>query len=178
MADEARPIDVSESLRDVMRSYPQGVTVVTARVNEKLWGMTASSFISASLNPPLVLVSIMKNSVTYDAFMKAKNFAVNMLADDQKSVSDRFAGRVVMRDRFEGLKYYFDLTDSPIIYGVVGYIECEKWKDVDAGDHTVLIGRVLNAKKLARKVPLVYFSQQYTTIVPPEYSTPAVDIMW
>jgi flavin reductase (DIM6/NTAB) family NADH-FMN oxidoreductase RutF len=171
-------LNVQESLKEVMRAYPQGVTVVTAKANGKLWGMTASSFICVSLEPPLVLVSMMKNSVTYEAFVKANFFAINLLGDDQKSVSDRFAGRVSLKDRFEGLKYHVDISDAPIIQGVIGYIECRKWREYDGGDHTLMIGEVINAKKLNRKSPLIYYAQQYTSLAHPEFFPTTAELMW
>jgi flavin reductase (DIM6/NTAB) family NADH-FMN oxidoreductase RutF len=169
---------MQQALKDVMRAYPQGVTVVTARDELGLTGITVSSFISVSLDPPLILVSIAKSTGRHESLRDAKEFAVNFLAEDQKSVSDRFAGRVELRDRFEGLAYRFETTSSPIIGGVCAFIECRAWRVHDEGDHFLLLGEIVNARKLSDKSPLVYQNQQYTTIVRSDYPAPPSDIVW
>ena len=161
-----------------MRAYPQGVTVVTTMAGGSPKGMTVSSFTSVSLDPPLVLVSIAKSSALHDTFLYAPSFAVNMLSDDQKSVSDRFAGRTDLKDRFEGLKFKGGTLGSPVIEGARAVIECKAWKAYDGGDHSVIIGEVVAAKALNGKRPLVYYSQQYTTTETMEYPAPPSDIVW
>lgn len=165
-------------LKQAMRVYPQGVTVVTTQAGDGPKGMTVSSFTSVSLSPPLVLVSIAQGSQLHDQFRKAKGFAVNFLADDQKSVSDRFAGRTEARDRFEGLKFKPGVTGSPIIDGVRAFIECKTWKVYEGGDHSLIVGEVVAAQALSNKKPLVYYAQQYTTTEPPERPAPPSDIVW
>lgn len=161
-----------------MRSYPQGVTVVTTESHGSPVGITVSSFTSISLSPPLVLVSIAKGSAAHGAFEKSESFAVNFLADDQRSVSDRFAGRAQMRDRFEGLRHRPGLTGSPVIDGVRAVIECRTWKVHDGGDHSMVVGEVVAAEAFNSKKPLVYFQQQYTTTEALEYPAPPSDIVW
>ena len=161
-----------------MRVYPQGVTVVTAGGPGGLKGITVSSFTSVSLQPPLVLVSIAKNTGYHETFRNSDEFAVNFLADDQRSVSDRFAGRTQLKDRFQGLGYRFVSTKAPIIEGVRAFIECKSRRHYDEGDHSLVIGEVVNAKKLSDKNPLVYQNQQYTTTVSPEHPAPPSDMLW
>jgi flavin reductase (DIM6/NTAB) family NADH-FMN oxidoreductase RutF len=159
--------DVRDSLKEVMRGFPQGVTVVTAKAKGKLWGVTVSSFTTVSLDPPVVLISLMKGFATSRALSSSAAFTVNLLADDQRCISDRFAGRIPMADRFEGLRYSLDGTSSPVIEGVVGYIDCRKWREYDGGDHILILGEVAKARRLSDKAPLVYYAQQYTGVVPP-----------
>ena len=140
--------------------------------------MTVSSFTSVSLEPPLVLISIAKGSAMHDLFREAKAYAINFLADDQKSVSDRFAGRTSARDRFEGLRFTKGVTGSPIIEGARVAIECKAWKVYEGGDHSILVGEVVSAKTLNSKRPLVYYSQQYTTTELLEYPAPPSDMVW
>jgi flavin reductase (DIM6/NTAB) family NADH-FMN oxidoreductase RutF len=161
-----------------MRVYPQGVTVVTVGGPGGPRGITVSSFTSVSLEPPLILVSIAKNSGYHDVFMSSDEFAVNFLAEDQRSVSDRFAGRMPLRDRFEGLGYSLKSTKAPIVDGVRAFIECKIVRHHDEGDHSLFIGEVVNAGKLNDKNPLVYQNQQYTTTLSPEYPAPPSDILW
>lgn len=161
-----------------MRSYPQGVCVATTAGAEGPAGITISSFTSVSLQPPLVLISIARSSALHDLFRKARAYAVNFLADDQKSVSDRFAGRTGAHDRFEGIKFSKGATGSPIIAGVRAVLECKAWQVYDGGDHSILVGNVVYAKTFNSKKPLVYYSQQYTTAETMEYPAPPSDMVW
>lgn len=161
-----------------MRVYPQGVTVITTKVKERLWGLTLSSFTSVSLEPPLVLASIAKGSESHDVFATSKEFAINFLGDDQKSVSDRFAGRTQVTERFHGLRLQFHATGSPIIDGLRAFIECRTWRVYEGGDHSLLLGEVVNAKKVSNKPPLVYYTQQYTTVLAPENAPSPPEILW
>jgi flavin reductase (DIM6/NTAB) family NADH-FMN oxidoreductase RutF len=170
--------DVRSGLKQAMRTYPQGVTVATTKGRSGPAGLTVSSFTSVSLDPPLVLISIEKGSAIHDLFREAEVFAVNFLADDQKSVSDMFAGRTGAKDRFEGLTHSAGVTGSPIISGVRAAIECRVWRVYDGGDHSILVGEVLSAKTFNSKRPLVYYSQQYTTTELMEYPAPPSDIVW
>ncbi len=161
-----------------MRVYPQGVTVVTSRDGDEPRGITVSSFTSVSLTPPLVLVSIAKGSLLHDQYREAKAFAVNFLADDQRSVSDRFAGRTTAKDRFEGVRFTLGVSGSPVIEGVRAVIECKAWHAYDGGDHSVILGEVIRAELLSSKKPLVYYEQQYTTTEAAEHPAPPSDIVW
>jgi flavin reductase (DIM6/NTAB) family NADH-FMN oxidoreductase RutF len=168
--------DLQKALKETMRAYPQGVTVVTARGPDGFKGITVSSFISVSLEPPLILISIAIDSENYDVFRDAHEFAVNFLADDQKPVSDRFAGRLRINDRFDGIGFKFESTTAPIIDGARAFIECRSKAVHHEGDHSLIIGEVVNARKLNDKNPLVYQNQQYTTTMQPEYLAPPSDI--
>ena len=161
-----------------MRVYPQGVTVLATASKDGPKGLTVSSFTSVSLSPPLVLVSVAKGSALHDLFRDAKSYSINFLADDQKSVSDRFAGRIQAKDRFEGIKHTSGLTGSPIISGARAAIECTAWQAYEGGDHSILVGKVVAAKPLNTKKPLVYYTQQYTSTEPIEYPAPPSDFVW
>jgi len=165
-------------LKQAMRIFPQGVTVATMTGPNGPTGLTVSSFTSISLEPPLVLISIAKGSAIHDLFREAKAYAINFLADDQKSVSDTFAGRTRATDRFEGLRLSKGVTGSPIIDGVRVAIECRAWQVYEGGDHSILVGEVVSAKTFNTKRPLVYYSQQYTTTEQVEYPAPPSDMVW
>jgi flavin reductase (DIM6/NTAB) family NADH-FMN oxidoreductase RutF len=169
--------EIQSGLKQAMRVYPQGVTVVTTDFDGPK-GLTVSSFTSVSLDPPLVLFSIAKGSALHNTLRDAKSYAVNFLADDQKSVSDRFAGRTQAKDRFDGIKFGKGKTGSPVISGARAALECRAWKVYEGGDHSILVGEVVSAKTLNSKRPLVYYSQQYTTTEPMEYPAPPSDIVW
>jgi flavin reductase (DIM6/NTAB) family NADH-FMN oxidoreductase RutF len=112
------------------------------------------------------------------AIASANGFTVNFLADDQNVVSDRFAGRVPLADRFEGLRYSSTNIGYPVIEGATGYFHCKRWRKCDGGDHVLILGKVIEAKRLSHKPPLVYFKQQYTTVVPPEAGSPTEETLW
>ncbi len=169
--------NLQDDLKKAMRIYPQGVTVATTSSPDGPKGMTVSSFTSVSLEPPLVLFSVAKSSTLHDLFRDAAAYAVNFLADDQKAVSDRFAGKVQLKDRFEGLKFTKGVAGAPIIDGVRAVLECRAWKVYGGGDHSILVGEVVRARTLNSKRPLVYYSQQYTTTGPAEYPAPPSDIV-
>jgi 3-hydroxy-9,10-secoandrosta-1,3,5(10)-triene-9,17-dione monooxygenase reductase component len=170
--------DIEAGLKQAMRAFPQGVTVVTTKALDGPKGITVSSFTSVSLDPPLVLISIAKSSALHDAFRVCKAFGVNFLADDQRSVSDRFAGRIEAKDRFDGINFTEGTTSSPIIEGVRAIIECRTSKVYEGGDHSILVGEVVTARALNSKRPLVYYLQQYTTTELLEYPAPPSDIVW
>lgn len=177
----SRPVPdkkVQARLKEAMRLFPQGVTVVTTLAEDSPKGITVSSFTSVSLNPPLVLVSLARGSELHDIFVKVKSFAVNFLANDQKSVSDLFAGRVQVRDRFDGINFHRGSTGSPIIDGARAAIECKTWRVYDGGDHSIILGEVVHALAMSSRRPLVYYAQQYTTTEPPEQPAPPSDIVW
>ncbi len=169
---------VQRGLKDVMRAFPQGVTVVTTSSPEGPKGITVSAFISVSLVPPLVLVSISKTSAVHDLFIRSKGFAVNFLSEDQKSVSERFAGKQEAADKLEGVGFRAGATGSPLIPGARAVVECNRWRVYDGGDHSLLIGQVAIAEKLSDKAPLVYHDQQYTTIEQPGRASPAEETTW
>ena len=130
------------ALRDVFGSFATGVTVVTTRQDDGMpRGFTANSFSSVSLDPPLLLVCIAKTAHSRDAFVSAEHFAVNILADDQKEVSGLFASR--SPDKFKLSKWHSGPQDMPLLNGALACFTCARHRLVDAGDHLVLIGRVL-----------------------------------
>ena len=170
--------DPGDGLKQAMRVYPQGVTVATTTGPGGPTGLTLSSFTSVSLEPPLILISIAKGSAIHDLFREAKAYAINFLADDQKSISDTFAGRTNLKDRFEGLGFTMGVTGSPIINGVRVAIECRAWRVYEGGDHSILVGEVVSARTFNSKRPLVYYSQQYTTTQLMDQPAPPSDMVW
>ena len=153
---------VREDLKRAMRLFPQGVTVVTTQGEQGPTGLTVSSFISVSLEPPLVLVSLGRGSDLHDSFVGAEAFAVNLLSGEQRSVSERFA-KVGAPRRFEGVAYRKGTGGSPLIVGARGTIECRVWRVYDGGDHSLIVGKVVRASSSKKGGPLVYHNQRYTT---------------
>lgn len=131
----------SRQLRDVLGTFVTGVTVVTTCDASGLChGVTANSFSSVSLEPPLVLWSQSLHSKSYPAFRENDHFAVNILAHDQVNISNHFAKS--REDKFAGIAYSTGLSGDPILDGVAAHLECVKIASYPSGDHMVYIGRV------------------------------------
>lgn len=148
-------------LRRALGAFVTGVTVVTtldAAGNPR--GFTANSFTSVSLDPPLVLVCVAKTAASCPVFSAAKGYAVNILAEDQRDVSATFASRAA--DRFAAVRWRRERTGSPILDGVAAWFDCERQDTVDAGDHVILIGRVV-AFDHAPANPLGYCRGSYVS---------------
>jgi flavin reductase (DIM6/NTAB) family NADH-FMN oxidoreductase RutF len=123
--------------------------------------MTVNSFASVSLDPPLVLVSIdLRNSIL-GHFLSASAFGINILAEGQEALSQRFAS--VSERRFEGVCWHRSPMGMPLLDGVLAHFECAVVRTFEAGDHTVLIGEVRHASYTDGR-PLVYFGSSYQTL--------------
>lgn len=128
-------------LRDAFGAFMTGVTVVTTCTDDgKPLGFTANSFSSVSLDPALLLVSIAKTSSNHTVFSQTGHFAINILAEDQKDVSNTFARP--SEDRFANLQWQKSANNNPLIDGVSAWFDCTMHQVVDAGDHSIIIGRV------------------------------------
>lgn len=128
-------------LRDAFGTFMTGITVVTTLDPQgNPIGFTANSFSSVSLEPPLLLVSIAKSSLNYGVFAEAGGFAINVLAETQKDVSNTFARPV--EDRFSNLGWTTGPNGAPILDGVSAWFDCTLHQLVEAGDHAILIGRI------------------------------------
>lgn len=129
------------ALRNAFGTFMTGVTVVTAYGADGMpIGFTANSFTSVSLDPPLLLVCVANNSSNYKALTNASGFAVNVLSEGQKHVSNTFARPV--EDRFSVCGWKDGPNGSPVLDDVSAWFDCAMHKLVEAGDHVILIGRV------------------------------------
>jgi len=160
MAAETSAPDIDPGeLRKALGTFMTGVTVVTT-VDEagNPRGFTANSFTSVSLDPPLILVCIAHEALSYPVYAATERFAVNILEDAQREVSGVFAGKAP--DKFDHVSWRHERTGSPIIDGSVAWLDCRVHDRVDAGDHMVLIGRVVDFDHTAGN-PLGYCRGSY-----------------
>lgn len=152
----------SKDFRNALGSFATGVTVVTTQdASGKYAGVTANSFNSVSLDPPLVLWSIDKTSTSYETFSVAKYWNVHILAADQENLSNTFAQRG--GDKFEGVASTLSDNAAPVLEGCVAVFECEIEHQYPGGDHIILVGRVLNYRN-EKKAPLVYCQGAYARL--------------
>ena len=152
----------AETLRQTMRQWATGVTIVTARAGERRHGMTVSSFTSISLDPPLVLVSLAREARTAELIRLGGGFGVTILAETQRETSDIFAGRVPdSEDRFGGIATETLASGMPFIQGGLAYLDCRLVAEHPAGTSNLFIGQVIDARANAGSNPLLYFNRTY-----------------
>lgn len=148
-------------LRKALGCFATGVTVVTTTAADgRKVGLTANSFSSVSLDPPLILWSLRDSSPNMPAFSQATHFAVNILAANQSAISQRFANPLVV-DKFEGLQIEGGLDNVPILPDCVACFECATEASYPVGDHTLFIGRVQRFLRNNR-APLIFCGGEYS----------------
>jgi flavin reductase (DIM6/NTAB) family NADH-FMN oxidoreductase RutF len=141
MSEPTNPVFEPRELRRAFGSFATGVTIVTTLdENSIACGFTANSFTSVSIDPPLLLVSIAKSAFGCRVFTESSGFAVNILAQEQRELSNRFASSG--EDKFASVDWRSENTGSPVFGDVVAWFDCSHHEQVDAGDHMILIGKV------------------------------------
>jgi 4-hydroxyphenylacetate 3-hydroxylase, reductase component len=149
----------SDDFRRALGCFATGVSVVTSVDGDGVpMGMTVNSFNSVSLDPPLVLWSIAKDSTQFKKFMSATYFAVNILAEHQEDLSSRFAQRGI--DRFAGLECQTGVGGVPRLPDYAACFECESEFRYEGGDHAIIVGRVLAFDDHATD-PLIFYRGHY-----------------
>jgi flavin reductase (DIM6/NTAB) family NADH-FMN oxidoreductase RutF len=156
------------SFRRALGHFPTGVCVVTSQVDTVLVGMTISSFNSLSLVPPLVLFSIDGKAVSLSLLQKAEGYAINMLAENQKDLSDRFAKSG--SNKWEGITYASGLFGVPLLPGVAAVLECAAWATHAGGDHVLFIAEVKRYRTSADRRPLVFSKGRYAKLHETEFA--------
>lgn len=147
-------------LRDALGTFATGVTIVTTRDGTgKLHGLTANSFSSVSLEPPLVLWSQAHSSRSHGTFQASDHFAINILAEGQIALSNAFS-RSADDDKFADVKYEEGIGGVPVLSGTAASMECVKVASYPGGDHTVYLGRVERVVRSGLR-PLVFESGRY-----------------
>ncbi|RMD99120.1 MAG: flavin reductase [Calditrichaeota bacterium] len=156
-----------QNFKEAMSCFASGVTIVTTRTPESPYGLTVSSFCSLSLHPPLILVCLDKGASSHDRILEAGIFAVNILAADQKELSQRFAtSKFTPAERFAGLDLHQAVTGAPILPGALAFLDCKLYTTYDGGDHTIFVGEVLKSDHQPGREPLLYFQRNYQTLDP------------
>ena len=156
------PAFTSHDFRHALSHFATGVTVVTCRDPELgLVGLTASSFNSVSLAPPLVLWSLSQGAGSMVPLKRGTHYAVNVLASDQASLAERFASKNV--DRFAGIPWSAGRCGAPILHGVAAVFECFNRSRYDEGDHTIFVGEVEHCERRDAAAPLVFHAGRYCT---------------
>ena len=149
-----------EDFRQVLGHLPTGVTVLTANTQEGRTGMAANSVTSVSLDPPLILFCPAKSSTTWPLIRDAGRFCVNVMASQHEELTRAFSRKGV--DRFAGVEVTERAT-GPALNDAVAWLECDLYEEHDAGDHTIVVARVLELEAESDRSPLVFFQGRYGT---------------
>jgi len=148
----------TRAFRQALGSFPTGVAVVTAGEGKHV-GITVNSFTSVSLDPPLVLWCIDKKSDRFEAFTQAKSFTISILGTAHEEVSSRLAKQGA--HHLDGIELLSTALGPPALGDALAYFECENEAVHDAGDHAILVGKVIRFARQEAGTPLVFFQGRY-----------------
>jgi flavin reductase (DIM6/NTAB) family NADH-FMN oxidoreductase RutF len=149
---------------DVMARVPAGVVLISTRSGGDYKALTASSLVSISLDPPMVLVGLEKQSATRTAILQAARFNVSVLTRSQEFIADRFAGRAPAVDpKWATLPHRLGANGIPLLAGAAAWLECRVTASHRAGDHDICVGEVERAE-LGSGDPLVLWDRQFWTL--------------
>src|SRR5438132_12055361 len=159
--------------RKAMGCFATGVTVITVDQDGEVHGMTANAFSSVSLDPLLVLVCVDERARTHAHLHAKKRFGVNVLADDQRAISEYYARATRVHQHAEkeaGARFDRTPHGTPVLHGALAYLECRLHTAQDAGDHTIFIAEVEDVV-VREGDPLLYFRGEYRAIGAPAESS-------
>jgi flavin reductase (DIM6/NTAB) family NADH-FMN oxidoreductase RutF len=154
------PTFSSAQFRTALGMFATGVTIVTARTQEgQLVGLTANSFNSVSLDPPLVLWSLSRAAASLPAFRAGSHYAINVLGADQQALALRFASKNV--DRFADVAFEDGAGGAPILAGAAATFECFNRSRYEEGDHVIFVGEVERCTRREGASPLLYHGGKF-----------------
>ena len=156
-----------QAFRTALGMFATGVTIVTARdaAGQRV-GLTANSFNSVSLSPPLVLWSLARSAGSMPAFTRGSHYAINILAADQRTLAERFATKSA--DRFAGVGFREGAGGAPILEGACAVFECFNRSQYEEGDHIIFVGEVERCERREGSQPLIFHGGRYYTELPLE----------
>jgi flavin reductase (DIM6/NTAB) family NADH-FMN oxidoreductase RutF len=155
--------DPRVALRRTLGMFATGVTVITTRERDKVHGMTANAFMSVSLEPPLVLISVDRRTKMCALLHEGRNYGVSVLGESQSALSDRFAGRAVP----DGPEPRFEVIhDTPLVEGALAHFVANINRSYWGGDHSLFLGRVEYAR-YSEGTPLLFHGGRYERLTPP-----------
>ena len=157
----ASEIDPAE-FRQLLGRFATGVTILTTKTTDRQpLGMTANSLASVSLHPPLISVCVDHEAEMHDVILKAPEFVVNVLASPQEALARRFSDK--HEDRFEGIGYHLSPEGLILLDGALAHIVCERQATYPAGDHTIVLGRVIGGATNEGH-PLLFYRGGYAAL--------------
>jgi flavin reductase (DIM6/NTAB) family NADH-FMN oxidoreductase RutF len=161
----AAPSFSADEFRASLAMFATGVTIVTARTTDGgPIGLTANSFNSVSIDPPLVLWSLSRQAGSMPAFARGSHYAINILAADQRALAERFASKDVAR--FDGVPFRAGASGVPLLEGAAASFECFNRSRYQEGDHVIFVGEVEACQRRAGASPLIFHGGRYFTELP------------
>ena len=163
---QAQPPSFSaQEFRAALGMFATGVTIVTARsADGQVIGLTANSFNSVSLSPPLVLWSLSRVAASLPVFSAGSHYAINILAADQKPLAERFATRGA--DRWSGVTFDEGAGGAPLLHGAAASFECFNRSRYEEGDHVIFVGEVERCTWRPGAMPLLFHGGRFYTELP------------
>ena len=147
-------------LRNALGCFATGVCVITTlSESQQALGMTANSFSSVSLDPPLVLWSLQNNSDVYDVFARPRYFAINVLSSEQREHSNQYARKG--QHLLEPAHFHLGRNGAPLLRDALASFECELYAAHEGGDHLIIIGRVIQMRQRPSGNPLLFYAGGY-----------------
>jgi flavin reductase (DIM6/NTAB) family NADH-FMN oxidoreductase RutF len=154
-----------DHFRAALGMFATGVTIVTARdANGMRVGLTANSFNSVSLDPPLVLWSLSRQAGSMPAFTRGSHYAINILSAEQRLLAERFASKEP--DRFAGVAFREGINGALILEGAAAVFECFNRSQYEEGDHVIFVGEVERCTRREGAQPLIFHGGRYFTELP------------
>jgi flavin reductase (DIM6/NTAB) family NADH-FMN oxidoreductase RutF len=158
-------LNLSENLRQVMRHWTAGVTIVSSKYADSIHGMTVNSFTSISLDPPIVSVTLANSTRTLEMVKKSGIFTVSILSENQAALSDRFAGKISEEgNRFSGVEIFTMKSGAPLISNSLAYLDCNVMSTHELPNSTLILGAVIAAKTDGTGLPLIYMNRTYHSL--------------
>lgn len=154
--------------RHLMARWATGVSVVTAHDAGRDRGLTVNAFLSVSLEPPQVLVSISTDADTWPSIHRSGYFAVSVLAANQRALSQRFADRVPPDEKFVGIGLHRGTTGAALLDGAIATFECRVNQEIPIDDHVLVLGRVVALEEGVDAPPLLFYRSGYAEAEPDE----------
>ena len=152
-----------DELRALMRRFPSGVAVVTVDLEGERIGLTMSSLVALSLDPPLVGVAVSRQAALHELLRRAGSFGVSLLGEGQEDLATRFSRGVPPIALWTGVAVREGLR-APLLEGALGWLECETRAEHAVGDHTLFVGEVIAVERGAGGPPLVHVGQAYRAL--------------
>ncbi len=151
-----------EGLREALRQFASGVTIVTAEAEGVRYGITVSAFSAISLEPPVIMVAINTSSALVDIVVRAEHFAVHILGAEQRELSARFAESMSGEEKYNGLALTTGPTGAPVLPEVLALFDCALDQTLLVGTHMLMFGRVVQARAVQERAnPLIYYHREY-----------------
>lgn len=148
----------ANELRGALGRFATGVAIVTTHASSGPVGLTINSFSSVSLDPPLVLWSLRKDSSSLAEFAQATHYAINVLAVEQEALAKQFASKI--QNKFDGVRCEPGISGAPVLSGCLAQFECRLAQSIECGDHIILIGEVEQAR-FGDAQPLLFYAGSF-----------------